>query len=199
MVASNLIYGLHLNGTIKVIFDGQTFICNKKTDEEGEYWGADYNLETDEYDFSEYPFVLYASLKGTRYLFAQDGTHSLSISQVTESSAEWTLYGEKGSGSGEMINVYFLNTNKRELYSDYTTQIAEDGSIILPDANMNGSNFCWQLNKSKSSSLDDPLPTYDSGDSFSIPEPTSDYIFTEDPQGELTAPFIVFNRHRLLS
>ena len=173
--------------TIIVTLDGKQYTCKKREyeDDEGNpvyEWGAS-RVETEEeydYDFSVVPFVI--TYSGRTFLsLADENTHSMTISSLVSTEAEWTKYGEKGSGSsGDMINVYFSDGN---IIDDLTTQMARDESIVLPQ--INGRDVNWDLAYYTDGN-------YTSGDTFTIPNDSA--IKTEVPSGApFTAPYILFS------
>lgn len=179
--------GTTLPDTINVIWDGNTYTCNKQTYQFDEYtllvWGAP--LVDYMHDYSTYPFALTSGDEDTNDLcvvlpYGDNDTHTLTISQTVETSAEWTEYGE--APSSDMINVYFMSPSDGP-YTDFTTQMTRDGEITLPTASSSGKWICTNGGSTQ----------YDYGSSFTIPN--EECIFTEDGGGRdyiLTAPYIQF-------
>ena len=186
-----------LSETITVVFDGTTYVCEQKTftynGRTFTYYGAnpDTSGETPSFDFSEYPFYLHSNTGSVNVVLQETAeTHSLSITSLVKTEAEWTVYGEQGSGSsGDMINVYFANSSLSTLYEDYTTQMAKDGEIVLPNYIGSGAS-AWSLFP-YDAELSDPFYTAD--ETFTIPD--EGVICTEKPSAwslDLTTPFILF-------
>lgn len=88
-------------GTIDVTFDGTKYTVQKTVDGQFNEWGAPY-VEPG-YDYSVYPFVISWDTRRdfATVTFAEtENNHSLSISSIVTTEAEWTKYGESGSGGG---------------------------------------------------------------------------------------------------
>lgn len=170
--------------TLRVVLDGKEYVVNKSKYND---YGA--TMGTSGFDWSEYPFYIWVTPDYGNINVPTSGTHSLSISSINKTEAEWTVYGEKG-GSGDMINVYFVidafpNT-------DLTTQMARDGSITLPNVPDALGGGKWKLTSSNSMSLN--TITYTGGSPFTLPENADEYIYTTSDL-DMTAPYIKFEKY----
>lgn len=81
--------------TITVTINGEEYVCTNQDEEVGVY-GATHNRETGEFDYSEFPFILYSN--GRIDTVGIDGECSLTIVATVKTEAEWVKYGEAPSG-----------------------------------------------------------------------------------------------------
>lgn len=148
---------------VKVIFDGKEYICEAKEGPGYCYYGGSYNDETDQYDFSEYPFVLetYDSpiiyvADGNQHtveVLAKEGTVDIGFAKAINNDVCFTINDNDDDGSfdkswQEIYNA--LNANKVVRYyyrnsNDITACLVirayeEDGTYCVQMLSVNKSN-----------------------------------------------------------
>lgn len=92
-----------LPNKITVEFDGESYECESFVDGEATCWGAP--AQGDSFDWSTYPFCI--TYNGGYIICTQvtSGTHSVSISSLATTEAEWVKYGEApSSGGGNLLD-----------------------------------------------------------------------------------------------
>lgn len=79
---------------VVVVYDGAEYSCTREFDEEeGYYYGAPFDYDSELYDFSEYPFsILTYSESDTGITVAEEGEHTVEV-YTYESSDEPTTVG----------------------------------------------------------------------------------------------------------
>lgn len=80
--------------TITVTLNGTEYVCTKQV--HAKRYGAPRNEETGQFDYSEFPFILYSY--GSIETVGIEGECSLTIVATVKTEAVWTKYGEAPSG-----------------------------------------------------------------------------------------------------
>ena len=144
---------------LRVTFDGTEYLCHGIYDEnEGEtYYGAGYNYDLDEMDWSEYPFSIWPGNYTTTISTETAGTFSLKVENYTETVVTEPSFKMAVQSVGSML----VNCQKDYTvpYADqynfidksYNELLAAVRSGILPycifDLNENGGNWIYRLDR----------------------------------------------------
>ena len=103
--------------TIKVTLNGVEYTCER--DQDG-YYGAPFNFETEQYDWSEFPFVINTSEPGETWLVTQTaGTYTLKIEEQ-----------QSGGSSDFSTAEVTVNNSASDSYIDFTGVILENDELV---------------------------------------------------------------------